>query len=235
MPTSAACVRPSALIFDCDGVLVDSEAIHIVAERELLSAHGIEIAYDDYLTRFVGMRDADWLAAVAAEFAARDIPFPEATFDAELSAAVDARIETDLVALAGVAEAVAAFGGPVAVASSADTPRLRRKLTLTGLIDLFEPHIYSGAEVKHGKPAPDLFLHAAAKLGVAPAACLVVEDSANGVRAGCAAGMCVYGFIGGGHADPDLGRRLLQAGAEALVDSHAELADRLGAAKRSGG
>jgi len=235
MSPLAAGVRPAALIFDSDGVLVDSEAIHIVAERELLATHGIDIAYDDYLTRFVGMRDIDWLAAVAAEFAARGVPFPEAAFDEELSAAVDARIATDLVAIDGIAEVVASFAGPVAVASSADPQRLRRKLTIAGLIDLFEPHIYSGAEVENGKPAPDLFLHAAARLDVAPDTCLVVEDSTNGVRAGCAAGMRVVGFTGGAHADDDLARRLLEAGADAVVASHAELSDRISAMHRVNG
>lgn len=224
---------PAALIFDCDGVLVDSESIHVVAERELLAVHGIDISYDDYLTRFVGMSDADWLAAIEAEFVMRGLAFPRESFGVGLSAAVDTRMEHELVAIAGVPGAVAAFRGPIAVASSADPQRLRRKLAIAGLLHLFEPHVYSGAEVANGKPAPDLYLHAAARLGVAPEACLVVEDSTNGVRAGRAAGMTVIGFTGGGHADSGLAERLRAAGAVDTVASHAELNERLRSLRRT--
>ena len=101
---------------------------------------------------------------------------------------------------------------------------LERKLKRTGLWEHFAPHVYSADHVVHAKPAPDLFLHAAAALQVPPADCVVLEDSVNGVIAARAAGMTVWGFLGGGHAHDGLGERLLAAGAELLVRDWAQAA-----------
>jgi beta-phosphoglucomutase-like phosphatase (HAD superfamily) len=106
---------------------------------------------------------------------------------------------------------------PKAIASSGSVGGLERKLKRTGLWDYFAPHIYGAEHVANAKPAPDLFLHAAAALETAPADCVVLEDSVNGVIAARAAGMTVWGFLGGGHAHDGLGERLLGAGAERLV------------------
>jgi len=112
---------------------------------------------------------------------------------------------------------------PACVASSSDPERLRISLGAVGLYDRFHPHIYSAVQVARGKPAPDLFLLAAERLGVAPAACVVIEDSPAGVAAGLAAGMAVVGFTGGGHCGPDHGRSLRAAGAGEVVPSMADL------------
>ena len=110
-----------------------------------------------------------------------------------------------------------------AVASSSGIDGLHEKLKLTGLHHLFSPHIYSGQQVERGKPAPDLFLFAAARLDRAPEDCLVIEDSVNGIRAAVSAGMEAWGFTGGGHADADLEGRLIHAGAQKVVSNYDEL------------
>jgi beta-phosphoglucomutase-like phosphatase (HAD superfamily) len=212
-----------AIIFDCDGVLVDSELIHLTAERELLAELGLAYEHDDYLTRFIGLSNADFHAALRLDYA-RLIggEFPS-DFGSRLGDIVWPRIETELKALGGVADLVQFFGGPVAVGSSSPFDKLLQKLALTGLQSLFAPHIYSADHVKAGKPAPDLFLHCAVQLGVDPGRCLVIEDSVNGVRAARAAGMIPVGFVGGGHCDHQLAERLLANGAEMVVSHHSQI------------
>lgn len=217
-----------AIIFDNDGVLVDSETIHVAVERELLAEMGLVYEHGAYLKRFVGLSNLDFHREIDRDHRAQfDRPFPS-DFSDRLRARVWPRIETELRALPGVADLVQSFGGPVAVASSAIVERLTRKLEITRLHDLFHPHIYSSEHVANGKPAPDLFLHAAERLGVAPERCLVLEDSVNGVIAGRAAGMITFGFVGGGHVDDDHGPRLKAAGAHDVIASHSELINRFG-------
>ena len=209
-----------ALIFDCDGVLVDSETIHVAVEIELLAEMGLAYDWESYLSRFVGLGVPEFHAALAEDYAALGQgPFP-ANFGPRLNARAWPRIEAELTALPGAAALAAKFVGPIAVASSSITPKLRRKLHLTGLTETFAPHIYSADQVARGKPAPDLFLFAADQIKSDPARCLVIEDSVNGVKAALAAGMTAFGFTGGGHADAGLGARLITAGATASFDSH---------------
>src|SRR6185312_11668729 len=136
----------------------------------------------------------------------------------------------ELTEVPGASEAVAGLTFPKAIASSGSMGGLERKLKRTGLWEHFVPHVYSADHVAKAKPAPDLFLHAAAALDIVPADCLVLEDSVNGVIGAKAAGMTVWGFLGGGHAHDALGMRLLDAGAERLVRDWAEAARLLGAA-----
>jgi HAD superfamily hydrolase (TIGR01509 family) len=124
------------------------------------------------------------------------------------------RMETELQAVPGALDAILAVTRPKAVASSSNAPQLEAKLKRTALWDHVQPHVYSADHVTHAKPAPDLFLYAAAQLGIAPRGCLVIEDSVNGVKAARAAGMRVWGFLGGRHMDAQAGARLLDAGAE---------------------
>jgi HAD superfamily hydrolase (TIGR01509 family) len=130
-----------------------------------------------------------------------------------------AAMETRLAAIAGVHAAVDAVRGLKAVASSSTTKGLEKKLRLTNLWDRFAPHVYSADHVTHSKPAPDLFLLAARELGVQPKHCLVIEDSVNGVAAAHAAGMRVWGFMGGGHMDEHSRQRLVTARVERIVES----------------
>lgn len=215
--------KPAAIIFDCDGVLVDSEVIHVAAEMELLADLGLAYDRETYLTRFVGLSNADFHAAIRSDFAGvSDTAFP-ADFAARLHQLVWPRIETELKAIEGVEALVRSFNGQVAVGSSSPYEKLMAKLAITGLQPLFAPHIYSADHVKAGKPEPDLFLHAAAELGVDPCQCLVIEDSLHGVVAARAAGMTAIGFTGGGHTDAGLAQRLMKSGAAAVVAHHAEV------------
>jgi HAD superfamily hydrolase (TIGR01509 family) len=213
----------NALIFDCDGVLVDSEAIAIRRERELLAQWGLDYDFETFVSRFVGLHNRDFHLALEADAAGAGLQLPD-QFGALLQANNWKYYEAELEPIAGVLDAATAFQGPQAVASSSEANKLVRKLTITGLVDTFAPHIYSSDLVKNGKPAPDLFLLTAEALRVTPAGCVVVEDSVNGIRAARAAGMTAWGFTGGGHADAGLAGRLQQAGAHAVFSSHHEIA-----------
>lgn len=212
-----------ALIFDCDGVLVDSEPLAVAEIADLLARHDVPIKAAQIYDRFLGRSFQTVLDAVRGEHGV-DLCAAVAGFDADLAA----RLRRDLRPVAGIAAAIAAMPGPRAVASSSAPARLALSLQVTGLADLFGPHVYSAALVARGKPAPDLFLLAAARLGVAPADCTVIEDSPAGIRAARAAGMRVVGFLGGSHAGPArLADRLAAESPDALVESAAELPDTL--------
>lgn len=213
----------NAIIFDCDGVLVNSEALVIDVERRFLADLGL--VYDDveYLTRFVGTSETDFVTALQADHADRGTGrFPD-DFLERVRAVCSERFTTELRAVEGVEPLLASLDRPKAVASSSTIRSLERKLSLTGLARWFGGHVYSAEHVTRGKPAPDLFLHAAERLGVRPADCVVIEDSVHGVQAGVAAGMRVWGFTGGGHADAGLAGRLAEAGAAAVFGRFAEM------------
>lgn len=212
-----------ALIFDCDGVLIDSERIYVDVERSMLAEIGLDYPLSEYQNRFVGLSNADFRTELAADHAARGLgAFPD-DFWRRHYAESWRRFAAELQPLAGAADFLAGDASPRAVASSSTVAELARKLAHVGLDRHFGDHVYSAELVDRGKPAPDLFLHAAARLGVAAADCVVVEDSVNGVRAGVAAGMTVWGFTGGGHADPGLAERLIAAGAAKAFRRYAEI------------
>lgn len=218
-----ASMKFEAVIFDCDGVLVNSEALGIEIERKALASFGLHYEYEEFLTRFMGLSDDDYLKALNTD---RQSRLGEALPDHFETIVEDERqcvYATELKPIAGVAAFVAAMAMPKAVASSARIEALARNLRLTTLHDLFAPHIYSAELVENGKPAPDLYLFAAERLDRSPASCLVIEDSEHGVRAGVAAGMTVWGFTGGGHADQGLGDRLRAAGADLIFADFAAL------------
>lgn len=213
-----------ALIFDCDGVIVDSETIHIAVELELLSEIGLTYDYEIYLSRFVGLSIPDYYAALNTDYYSKyGKKFPSSFAD-ELYSKVWPKIERDLKSIIGIAPLASQFEGKVAVASSSPIDRLHQKLSIANLLDIFSPHIYSADHVTKGKPAPDLFLYAADALNVNPRNCAVIEDSVNGIKASCSAGMTAIGFVGGGHADLGLELRLKNAGAIFVTESHAKIA-----------
>lgn len=215
--------RFDAIIFDCDGVLVDSEVIHIAAERELLAELGLEYDLNTYITRFVGLSNSDFYAQLRKDYEIQCLGCFPANFGDELWTRVCPRLKTELKPVHGAEQLVKQFAGPVAVASSASLSRLTYKLQLTNLLELFSPHIYSSEHVSSGKPAPDLFLHVASRLDVTPARSLVVEDSVNGVMAGRSAGMFTIGFVGGSHTDLAHRDRLLNAGAHFVAKDYHDL------------
>ena len=224
-PLPVSVQKIAAVLFDCDGVLVDSEVIALEVELAMLAELGLPFERADFAARFLGTHDDAFFAALDADSRARrGEPLPPGWPD-EMYARRRAEMARRLTVVAGAAEAVAAWPGPKAVASSSRAVFLQRKLEQTGLWDAFEPHVYSADLVARGKPHPDIFLYAAEQIGVAPERCLVIEDSANGVLAARAAGMACWGFIGGGHCDESSAAPLLRAGAERVLCSWREAED----------
>jgi HAD superfamily hydrolase (TIGR01509 family) len=213
-----------AVIFDCDGVLVDSEVIAHAVEMETLGEIGLTYDSHDFKARFMGMSDRAFHAALEEEGRARLGRSIIEEIRPRMKERFAAAMKTRLTAVSGAHEAVDAVRGLKAVASSSTAEGLEKKLRLTGLWDRFAPHIYSAAHVTNSKPAPDLFLLAADALGIAPFDCLVIEDSVNGVKAAHAAGMTVWGFMGGGHMDEHARKRLADADVERIVDDWKEAA-----------
>jgi HAD superfamily hydrolase (TIGR01509 family) len=176
------------VIFDCDGVLVDSETISVGVLIELLRGAGIGITEADAYRLFLG-RSVGTVEALLT--GAQLDGIREETFR---------RIRGELKPMPGALEALSALEARRCVASSSSPERIRLSLSLTGLLEMLEPHIYSASMVVRGKPAPDLFLHAAEEMGVRPEDCVVVEDSPAGIDAAKAAGMRAFAFTGGSHA-----------------------------------
>jgi HAD superfamily hydrolase (TIGR01509 family) len=181
------------VIFDCDGVLLDSERLAVRVERRLLAELGWEITEAEIVERFVGRSDAAMRAEVEAHLG-RPLP---SDWDARARAAYRAVFEAELEPVDGIRDALELIRLPTCVASSSDHDKLEHSLRLVGLYERFRGRIFSATEVAHGKPAPDLFLHAARTLGTPPERCVVIEDSRYGVQAARAAGMRSLGYAGG--------------------------------------
>ena len=186
------------IIFDCDGVLVDSEPLAMRVLLEAIAAEGVSIDADIGFRSFLGRSLTTIIAGLNRDYG---LHLDEAALE-RMRMRLYALYEQELRPMAGLIDALEAIELPVCVASSSQMERIRVSLTLTGLIDRFEPAIFSAAMVAHGKPAPDLFLHAARSMGVLPEDCLVIEDSPAGIMAAQRAGMRVFAFAGGGHIEP---------------------------------
>jgi HAD superfamily hydrolase (TIGR01509 family) len=187
------------VIFDCDGVLVDSERLAVRVEAAMLAELGWPLSEAEVVERFMGRSQAFMVEAILARLGDRLPDGWQDRFDRRYRAAFDA----ELIPVDGVDEALDRIAAPTCVASGGSHQMLRHTLRLTGLYRRFEGRIFSASEVAEGKPAPDLFLHAAARLGAEPAACAVVEDSRYGVQAARAAGMRAFGYTGGGLTPPE--------------------------------
>jgi HAD superfamily hydrolase (TIGR01509 family) len=182
---------PTALvIFDCDGVLVDSDRISLRIQAERITALGLPTSYEDCVRDFLGIGMAATLAILEGRLGR---PLPDGWVE-DLDAAVRDAFRRELRPVAGIETALDAIELPTCVASSGSQEKMRLTLGLTGLRERFAGRIFSGEEVEHGKPAPDLFLLAAERMGAAPADCVVVEDSPFGAQAACAAGMRCLGY-----------------------------------------
>jgi HAD superfamily hydrolase (TIGR01509 family) len=188
-------MRPDLVIFDCDGVLIDSEIISAQMLIEALTPWGVVIDREFVSRHFLGRSYPVVLAEVRDRFGVALPPSFETDYRARLLAAFEQRLQV----MPGARQMLAAMALPWCVATSSSPPRARRSLEITGLADLVGERLYTVAEVARGKPAPDLFLHAARQMGTEPEACLVLEDSLNGIRAARAAGMQVWRFTGGCH------------------------------------
>ncbi len=183
--------RFDLVIFDCDGVLVDSERLVVRTEAEILTGLGWPLTEADVVERFVG-RSAAFMHREIERQLGRSIDW-----DAEFESRYRQAFERELAPVPGVVDALERIPTPNCVASSGSHERIRLTLGLTGLFARFEGRIFSVDDVAEGKPAPDIFLHAAEQMGTPPHRCAVVEDSISGVVAGLAAGMAVFAFAGG--------------------------------------
>ncbi|WP_088140926.1 HAD family hydrolase [Achromobacter xylosoxidans] len=217
---------PSLVIFDCDGVLIDSEIIAARAQSRALAAHGIAITPEDAARRFAGIPDADMWQTLQQENA-RSLP---EGFAREYADGLETIFRQELRALPGALETVRMLrerGLQVCVASSSTPPKLEAALKLVGLWDQFAPNVFSTAQVAHGKPAPDVFLFAARQMRAAILDCVVVEDSVPGVCAARAARMRAIGYVGASHNGPDQRQRLLDEGASDVIDDLCRLPELL--------
>jgi len=180
----------ASVIFDCDGVLVDSEPVGNAVLAELISELGIPTSTEQSIATYMGRSMASCLALLEERLGQP----PPADFADRYRAGVEAGWRRELAPVPGIVAALDQIELPTCVASSGDHDRMRLTLGLTGLWDRFAGRIFSATEVARGKPAPDLFLHAAERMGFDAAATAVVEDTVPGVRAGRAAGMRVLAF-----------------------------------------
>jgi len=201
------------VIFDCNGVLVDSEPIAAQVLAEALKRVGVALSPERAMRRLYGRRPADVLAAIEAAIGK---PLP-AQFSAYVATETLRRLRAELRPISHAAHALAWLRGPKAVASSSPLDRVRGSLEVTGLLRFFEPRLFSASAVRRGKPAPDLFLLAAARSGVEPHDCIVIEDSAPGIAAAAAAAMTPIGFVGGNAKPGRLADDLVAAGARTVI------------------
>lgn len=209
------------IIFDCDGVLVDSEIIAAQIESKLLTEAGYPISVEEMAERFAGMTWKNILLAVEAEAA---IPFSASLLDRS-ETLLDQKLGSEVKIIEGVKFALSRLTQPRCICSNSSTKRLDLMLTHVGLKPYFDGHIFSAKDLgpDRVKPKPDIFLHGAQQMKVSPARTVVVEDSVHGVSAACAAGMRVIGFTGASHTYPSHADRLTEAGAETVISRMVEL------------
>ena len=210
------------IIFDCDGVLIDSEIVAARLEAEAITELGLPTTAEEICRRFAGTTTREVWATLERELGR---PLPDGFFEAHLAHVRDV-FSRELEPIAGAraaVETVAVAGVPFCVASSTQLPSLITNLGTAGLVDLFDGHVYSASQVKRAKPAPDVFLFAASQMGADPADCVVVEDSVAGVTAARRAGMPVVGFVGGSHVTAGHDERLKAAGARAIFSTMRDL------------
>jgi HAD superfamily hydrolase (TIGR01509 family) len=212
------------IIFDCDGVLVDSELVSCRAHAETLTRHGYPITPEQVLTRFLGVSDREARQAIEKE-SGRKLP---ADFESQVKQATLTFYEGELQPIPHIGDAITAIPLAKCVASSGTHEKIRHGLTCAGLYDRLAPHIFSASQVARGKPAPDLFLFAAGQMGVAPGRCLVIEDSLPGITGARAADMTVLGFHGGSHCRPGHDEMLRDAGAAAVFSDMRQLPGLIG-------
>jgi HAD superfamily hydrolase (TIGR01509 family) len=208
------------VIFDCDGVLVDSEPVSVRVLVDALRRKGLNMKEAEAYRRFLGRSLATITKTMREEFAIE----ADESFLEDMRHDLYTRFRKELQPMAGIADALDGLDLRRCVASSSQPERIRLSLTLTGLIDKLEPNIFSAAMVARGKPAPDLFLHAASQMGADPENCIVIEDSPAGIEAGHRAGMAVFAFVGGSHASvPGYRERIDELSPEVVFDAMPDL------------
>ena len=213
--------QPDLVIFDCDGVLVDSEIIAARVEAELITLAGYEIPAEEIAESYAGLTFKDILMRIEEK---SKIPFQASLID-RAEELVDRKLRSDVRAIEGVREAVASVTAQRCICSNSRSERIEFMLEKVHLLTFFAGRIFSALEIpsKKTKPAPDVFLFAAERLGANPANTFVIEDSVHGVAGARAAGMRVIGFTGASHSYPGHADALTEAGAETVIRRWAEL------------
>jgi beta-phosphoglucomutase-like phosphatase (HAD superfamily) len=211
------------IIFDCDGVLIDSEPVTCQVIARELTKQGLPFSSDEISRRFTGIPSVDMFAELEAE-SGMTLPLDFSVFVEDC--VIEAYRKT-LEPIAGTAETIANLPWRSCVASSSKPQKLCIGLMETGLFELFYPDIYATALVPRGKPAPDIFLYVAERMGAHPDRCVVIEDSVAGVTAARAAGMRVLGFTGGSHCWDDYEQGLITAGAHSVFSRFSDLPELL--------
>jgi HAD superfamily hydrolase (TIGR01509 family) len=214
------------VIFDCDGVLVDSEILACDVQARALTEYGLSLSGADVARRFLGVSARDMRAALEVDLGRR---LPD-DYEMRCGAELYALFRRELRPVQGMSEVVAALCAtdhPRCVASSSSPERIALALDVVGLHDHFRPNVFSSTLVERGKPAPDLFLYAADARGFPPSRCVVVEDSVNGVKAARSAGMLAMAFLGGTHCPPDHSEDLSRAGADRICRDASQLMEAL--------
>ncbi len=212
-----------ALLWDCDGCLIDSEIIACRIAAEYLTGAGYPVTTEAFIADFAGKTQAQIDAVISERTGGA---FNAKINTAEKKQAILEAFNTELKPINGILsalESVRALGLVQVVASGSGLARLEHTLKLTNLWNFFAAEnngqsVFSAEQVPNGKPAPDVFLLAAERVGVAPHKCAVIEDSVAGVKSGKAAGMTVFGFVGSSHGSPELALKLSAAGADAIFD-----------------
>ena len=207
------------IIFDCDGVLIDSEPIACRTMETALNNFGVAISYEEVVEHHIGTSIKGVIADIKDRYEVDLTP----EFWAGHLALFLAAIETDLEPIVGIENLLDQLDLPSCVASSGRMLRLKPALETVGLYNRFAPHIFNAEMVKHAKPAPDLFLHAASQMNTTPSNCVVIEDSKAGVTAAKAAGMYCIGFTGGGHCGPGHAEVLQGLGGDVVIDDMSKL------------
>jgi HAD superfamily hydrolase (TIGR01509 family) len=206
--------QPDLVIFDCDGVLIDSEIIAARIEADLLTQAGFEISAEEIAAQYSGLTFNEIMLRIEQ---ISNIPL-QASLIAQADALTDKRLQ-DVQAIEGAHQAVASVTVPRCICSNSTAERLKMTLGITGLDRFFGDRVFSSLSTptKRPKPAPDVFIHAATTLGADPANTFVIEDSVHGIHGAKAAGMRVIGFTGGAHSYPGHADILTEAGAETVI------------------
>ncbi|MFN3548338.1 MAG: HAD family hydrolase [Mesorhizobium sp.] len=216
-------MRPDLIIFDCDGVLVDSEIIAARVEADMITEAGFPITAEEMMERFAGLTTRDVLLRLET---VSQVPFQASLID-RIRVELDKRLARDVKAIDGAAAAVRGTTIPYCICSNSATERIEAMLARAGMLGLFDKQrIFSAREIpsKRTKPAPDVFLHGAAQMSADPGKCFVVEDSVHGIAGARAAGMRVIGFTGGSHSWPGHADALTEAGAETVISRWSDFA-----------
>jgi HAD superfamily hydrolase (TIGR01509 family) len=210
---------PKCVLFDCDGVLVDSECLAMRVELQELARLGLDLTKEFYQEKLLGQSKQSGYHAIVEIAAAQGLrKLPSTLVDDLAKLRKDAYVR-ELVAIQGIYEFLKNFEGDVAVVTSSSRTSAQLKLKITGLEAFFATEkVFSIDLATHGKPHPELYEIAIRELGYHREEYLAIEDSTNGVKSAKAAGLIVWGFVGGQHLDTGFGEPLIEAGADRIID-----------------